>query len=182
MEHYKDPGNMAYSRDEKSFPARVMTTLWISVPFKTRMSLRERTRPGLGIIEPCLPSPAKVPPSGPGWLHEIKHDGFRILARRDSAGVRAPDLRGWGASMGFGATGAAGSEATLPTGLLWQPTQHRIVPLWALTAARWRISAGRAGSRWRVTLMCSRENEGCLLAPQLRPVVPRIRPGRPQSI
>jgi bifunctional non-homologous end joining protein LigD len=52
------------------------------------MSLREHTRPGLGIIEPCLPSPAKVPPSGPGWLHEIKHDGFRILARRDGAGVR----------------------------------------------------------------------------------------------
>jgi bifunctional non-homologous end joining protein LigD len=48
----------------------------------------ERTRPGLGIIEPCLPSTAKVPPSGPGWLHEIKHDGFRILARRDRAGVR----------------------------------------------------------------------------------------------
>ena len=52
------------------------------------MSLRERTRPGLGIIEPCLPSPAKAPPSGPGWIHEIKHDGFRILARRDRTGVR----------------------------------------------------------------------------------------------
>src|SRR5215831_6395711 len=52
------------------------------------MSLRERTRPGLGIIEPCLPSPAKAPPSGPNWIHEIKHDGFRIMARRDSAGVR----------------------------------------------------------------------------------------------
>jgi bifunctional non-homologous end joining protein LigD len=53
------------------------------------MSLRsERTRPGLGIVEPCLPSPAKVPPSGPCWLHEIKHDGFRILARRDAVGVR----------------------------------------------------------------------------------------------
>src|SRR5438874_7702966 len=52
------------------------------------MSLRERTRSGLGIIEPCLPSPAKAPPSGPGWIHEIKHDGFRILARRDSVGVR----------------------------------------------------------------------------------------------
>jgi bifunctional non-homologous end joining protein LigD len=52
------------------------------------MSLRERTRPGLGIIGPCPPSPAKVPPSGPGWLHEIKHDGFRILARRNSVGVR----------------------------------------------------------------------------------------------
>jgi bifunctional non-homologous end joining protein LigD len=48
--------------------------------------LRERIRPGLGLIEPCLPSQA--PPSGPGWLHEIKHDGFRILARRDGAGVR----------------------------------------------------------------------------------------------
>ena len=52
------------------------------------MSLRERTRPGLGIIEPCLPSPAKAPPSGGHWIHEIKHDGFRIMARRDGAGVR----------------------------------------------------------------------------------------------
>jgi bifunctional non-homologous end joining protein LigD len=52
------------------------------------MSLRERTRPGLGIIEPCLPSPAKAPPSGPDWLHEIKHDGFRILARRGPVGAR----------------------------------------------------------------------------------------------
>jgi hypothetical protein len=41
-----------------------------------------------GLIEPCLPSLAKTPPSGPDWLHEIKHDGFRILARRDAAGVR----------------------------------------------------------------------------------------------
>src|ERR1700745_2284726 len=35
-----------------------------------------------------LPSPPKAPPSGPGWLHEIKHDGFRILARKDAAGIR----------------------------------------------------------------------------------------------
>jgi bifunctional non-homologous end joining protein LigD len=42
----------------------------------------------LGLIEPCLPSPAKAPPSSPGWIHEIKHDGFRIMARRDGAGVR----------------------------------------------------------------------------------------------
>ena len=52
------------------------------------MSSRERTRSGLGNIEPCLPTPAKVPPSGPGWLHEIKHDGFRILARHNAAGIR----------------------------------------------------------------------------------------------
>jgi ATP-dependent DNA ligase len=57
-------------------------------PNKTRMSLRERPRPGLGIIEPCLPSPAKAPPSGPGWIHEIKHDGFRVMARLNTALMR----------------------------------------------------------------------------------------------
>ena len=58
------------------------------------MSLRERSRPRLGIIEPCLPSPAKVPPSGPDWIHEIKHDGFRIMARRDGTGVRLVSRNG----------------------------------------------------------------------------------------
>jgi bifunctional non-homologous end joining protein LigD len=52
------------------------------------MSLRLRTRHPVGHIEPCLPSPAARPPSGDGWLHEIKHDGFRIMARRDGAGTR----------------------------------------------------------------------------------------------
>jgi hypothetical protein len=51
--------------------------------------LRERVaRRGIGAIEPCLPSPAKQPPAGPGWMHEIKHDGFRLMARRDARGVR----------------------------------------------------------------------------------------------
>jgi hypothetical protein len=40
-------------------------------------------------VRASLPSsPAERPPSGPGWLHEIKLDGFRMLARRDAAGVR----------------------------------------------------------------------------------------------
>jgi bifunctional non-homologous end joining protein LigD len=38
--------------------------------------------------EPCLPSSAAKLPAGAGWLHEIKHDGFRMLVRRDAAGVR----------------------------------------------------------------------------------------------
>ena len=38
-------------------------------------------------LEPCLPRPAKEPPAGPGWIHEIKHDGFRIIAQRDAKGV-----------------------------------------------------------------------------------------------
>ena len=28
------------------------------------------------------------PPSGPGWIHEITHDGFRLMARRGAADVR----------------------------------------------------------------------------------------------
>ena len=45
-------------------------------------------------IEPCLPSPADKPPSGPGWVHEIKHDGFRLMARRDPVGIRLLTRRG----------------------------------------------------------------------------------------
>jgi ATP-dependent DNA ligase len=37
-------------------------------------------------IGPCLPSSAERPPTGPEWVHEIKHDGHRIVARR----VRLP--------------------------------------------------------------------------------------------
>jgi bifunctional non-homologous end joining protein LigD len=44
--------------------------------------------PGLGIIKPCLPPCAEGPPTGPNWIREIKHDGFRITARRDASGVR----------------------------------------------------------------------------------------------
>jgi bifunctional non-homologous end joining protein LigD len=46
----------------------------------------QRSRPG-GFIEPCLPSPADSPPSGPEWVHEIKHDGYRLMVRRDSVGI-----------------------------------------------------------------------------------------------
>jgi hypothetical protein len=54
------------------------------------MSLsRARTRPvPIGFIEPCLPSLVEIPPQGPGWLHEIKHDGYRLLAWRKGARVR----------------------------------------------------------------------------------------------
>jgi bifunctional non-homologous end joining protein LigD len=50
--------------------------------------LRMRSRSLAAFVEPCLPSPAKRPPAGSNWIHEIKHDGFRIMARRDTAGVR----------------------------------------------------------------------------------------------
>jgi bifunctional non-homologous end joining protein LigD len=45
-------------------------------------------RPRFIFIPPALPSRAERPPSGLGWIHEIKHDGFRLMVRRDAAGVR----------------------------------------------------------------------------------------------
>jgi bifunctional non-homologous end joining protein LigD len=36
-------------------------------------------------VEPSLASPCDRPPSGPKWVHEIKHDGYRIQARIDGA-------------------------------------------------------------------------------------------------
>ena len=51
------------------------------------LSSRTRSAPA-GFIEPCLPSPADKPPSGANWIHEIKHDGYRLMARRDPVGIR----------------------------------------------------------------------------------------------
>jgi hypothetical protein len=49
---------------------------------------RVRAEKALSRYDPCLPKPAKVPPSSPGWIHEIKHDGFRIIAQRDGKSTR----------------------------------------------------------------------------------------------
>jgi ATP-dependent DNA ligase len=41
-----------------------------------------------GFVPPCLPTKAPHPPIGEAWLHEIKHDGFRVIARKDGTRVR----------------------------------------------------------------------------------------------
>ena len=45
---------------------------------------RERRRPA-GFIVPCAPTLADKAPSGPQWIHEIKHDGYRIIARKTAS-------------------------------------------------------------------------------------------------
>jgi bifunctional non-homologous end joining protein LigD len=51
------------------------------------MSSRLRPLPA-GFVPPCLPSGSKTPPSGKEWLHEIKHDGFRVIARKMGTRVK----------------------------------------------------------------------------------------------
>jgi hypothetical protein len=41
-----------------------------------------------GFIAPCLPTSATQPPSGALWVHEIKHDGFRVISRKDGNRVK----------------------------------------------------------------------------------------------
>src|SRR5438067_13055657 len=45
-------------------------------------------------ISPCLAVVALLPPSGEDWLHEIKHPGYRLIARRNGRDVRLFAERG----------------------------------------------------------------------------------------
>ena len=64
---------------------------------------------GAGFIEPCLPSLATKPPSGPEWIHEIKHDGYRLMICRDTAGMRLLTRRGYDWTARFPAIASAAS-------------------------------------------------------------------------
>jgi ATP-dependent DNA ligase len=54
-----------------------------------------------GFIVPCQPILARTVPAGDGWLHEMKHDGFRILAFKDGERVRlwSRNGRDWSADL-----------------------------------------------------------------------------------
>ena len=55
----------------------------------------------LDFIAPCLPCVTLLPPSGTEWLHEIKHPGHRMIARRSDQGIRLFGAHGedWTASF-----------------------------------------------------------------------------------
>jgi bifunctional non-homologous end joining protein LigD len=57
------------------------------VQWSSRSPARDRPSPE-GFIEPCQPVLSGVVPVGPGWIHELKHDGWRILARKDGSSLR----------------------------------------------------------------------------------------------
>jgi hypothetical protein len=50
-----------------------------------------------GFVEPCLPSKAARPPSGPLWVDGIKHDGYRLMKRLCLETAR---LRQWPGAAG----------------------------------------------------------------------------------
>jgi len=60
----------------------------------SRHSRARRSDPPPGFIPPCRPSAARRPPSGAGWLHELKHDGFRLQVHICDGGVRLFTING----------------------------------------------------------------------------------------
>ena len=50
-------------------------------------AMKFRPLPG-GFVIPAQPIKASKPPSGTDWVHEIKHDGYRIIIRRGGPTVR----------------------------------------------------------------------------------------------
>ena len=66
-----------------------------------------------GFIAPCLPIAAERCKSGPAWVHEIKHDGYRMIARRNGDRVRLYTRRGLGGPLSSHRRGAAIASGTL---------------------------------------------------------------------
>ena len=63
------------------------------------MFLASRAFPA-GFMTPCLPTNSPEPPSGPMWLHEIKHDGFRVVARKEGKQVKLYSRPGSAGGLG----------------------------------------------------------------------------------
>jgi bifunctional non-homologous end joining protein LigD len=57
------------------------------VEWSSRPLARDRRWPE-GFIEPCQPVLSALVPPGPEWIHELKHDGWRVLARKEADRVR----------------------------------------------------------------------------------------------
>ena len=84
-EQFVIPPNFAYMPAPGrtlSLPGPRLRMLW-----RVSRPIRSRSKPP-GFILPCQPALADRPPSGPGWLHEIKFDGYRVIARKDGEQVR----------------------------------------------------------------------------------------------
>jgi bifunctional non-homologous end joining protein LigD len=67
------------------------------VSYIVRMSRNSRGRPinaPPGFIYPCRPIVAKRPPVGPGWVHELKHDGYRLQVHVRDGRVRLFTMNG----------------------------------------------------------------------------------------
>jgi bifunctional non-homologous end joining protein LigD len=84
----------------------------MTIAWRVRAPARGGARLPAGFILPSQPTLAPVAPSGPGWSHELKHDGWRLIARKDADGVRLWTRQATDVTRRF--TGIAAAVAALP--------------------------------------------------------------------
>jgi bifunctional non-homologous end joining protein LigD len=66
-------------------------------------------------FEPCIPTRGTKVPAGADWLHEIKHDGYRLIVRREGDRVRLFTRRGYDWSDRYPAIVAAARKLREPS-------------------------------------------------------------------
>ena len=75
--------------------AREKATAERSAPIPSAAKIRGAKKAILPVfVEPALASLADTAPGGPGWLHEIKFDGYRLQARIDGSKVKLLTRKG----------------------------------------------------------------------------------------
>jgi hypothetical protein len=125
-----------------------------------RMVIRIHRLPA-GFIFPAQPVLRVKPPAGTDWVHEIKHDGYRMIVHRDGPTVRlySRNAYDWTARLAGIAAAAEGikaksftidGEAVLTGGTGWAgKTKPAGRPL-MLIAMRQVSAASYVGSMWSV--------------------------------
>jgi len=115
----------------------------------------QRTLPA-GFIAPCVPTKTDKLPSGSDWLHEIKQDGFRVIARKKGAQVRllaavTQASVGRAAVQGMGGVGKTALAIEyahrfrgLYAGVCWCPAETRTGLLSALASLAVPLGAAEA--------------------------------------
>jgi bifunctional non-homologous end joining protein LigD len=67
-------------------------------------------RSSTSFVPPCIPTRAAKPPAGPDWVHEIRHDGYRLQVRREGDAVRLFTRRGYDWTSRYPAIAAAAAK------------------------------------------------------------------------
>jgi bifunctional non-homologous end joining protein LigD len=96
----------------------------------------------LGFIKPELPTLVPQPPTGEGWIHEIKYDGYRTLIVIDRGHVRAFTRNGNDWSRAYGrvveACGKLACKAAVLDGEMVVQDEHGLTDFNALRSAIYR--------------------------------------------
>ena len=96
---------------KQPFPARLAAERKAKAP-----SAKAKSRSDIGFVEPELATLASEAPTGNDWLHEIKFDGYRVLAHITEDGPTLYTRKGLDWTKRF--TGVAASLSSLPPGTL----------------------------------------------------------------